>query len=139
MPQRVVVIWICSLCEEETDDPHAMTQLKITYGKTQATLDACKRCVESGPLAVLLEAVQPDKRGPGRPPKPAPVPTLLAPPKPGGLARTETGWYRCPDCEYTSATNQGVGVHRRHVHGYVNPKGAKGRALAKAEHQMNEH
>lgn len=136
MPQRVVVIYICSLCEEESQDPAANTQIKISYGKTQLSLDACKACLDADPLQSLLEAGQPEKRGPGRPPKPAgpPVPpALLAPAKPGGLARTETGEYRCPDCEHSAATPQGVGMHRRHEHGYVKPDGKKAKALAAVE------
>lgn len=129
MPQRVIVVFACSLCEGESTEPGFITEFKISYDKTQMSLDACKVCFDAEPMQTILGAAEREKRGPGRPPKVlerqavAPIIMNSVDPHDPKRGANQTGSFSCPEdgCRYTSPTAQGVGVHRRHVHGYQSP------------------
>lgn len=139
MPQRVVVIYICSLCREESDEAAFVTDLKITFGKTQRTLDVCKACVDTEPLAGLLDRAQPEKTE-----KSKSIAAVAEEEQcqycsewftPRGMSlhlsrahnvksqlvakkeKVGQGPNRCPECGFGAHNPQGLGVHRLKAHG----------------------
>ncbi len=148
MPQRVVVFYSCSLCSEESQDASFITELKITYGKTQLELEVCEICAKAEPLSTLLmHGRKPVGQKPS-PVKATPKPLVIGNPSdvkceycdewfsPKGIGlhlskthnvksktadMTETrgkGPHKCPDCDYGAKAPPGLAAHRRHAHGY---------------------
>lgn len=55
MPQRITVIYICSLCETETDEPGKVTPYQIVGPGKPLNFDICTACAEVGPFRDVLE------------------------------------------------------------------------------------
>lgn len=117
MPQRVVIIYTCSLCQADTDSGEKMRayQLALLDAKGEPglkwTLDVCATCEENDArLRALLDVGLRE----GKMPK-ARVPTRVD--------ATEA----CPECG-ERFTPQGLGNHRSKAHGVVSGYAAKKRA-----------
>lgn len=139
MPQRVVVIWSCSLCGTETDSQDKVTQYQLSGGGRSFAYDICATCVAAEPFASILAAGLSEKAQ-GR-----------ATPTPDGLVQCEfcektytalgmgmhlssahgvksrnriqlesrgkSGKLKCEDCGFRSNAPQGIAAHRAHRHG----------------------
>lgn len=98
MPQRVVVIWSCSLCGTETDTQDKVTQYQLSGGGRSFAYDICATCVAAEPFASILAAGLSEKAQ-GR----------ASTPTPDGLVQ-------CEFCEKTY-TALGMGMHLSSAHG----------------------
>lgn len=108
MPQRVIVIYVCSLCRSESEDKSAVTEFTLTGSGRTITLDVCNACRESGPLADILTAGL-DEQVAGKKPKPSAPPA-----KP-----TNDDLLPCPTCGQECKGPTGLGRHRAYAHGHV--------------------
>lgn len=143
MPQRVVVIWTCSLCPEETDSAEKVTQYQLSGGGRTLAYDICSNCAASEPFATLLAAGLAEGPAGRTSKKPERVPCKYCDQtfthqgmslhqakahnvKSGTAAllevRGKSGGHPCPECEFQSPNVQGLGAHRRAKHGIIGSK-----------------
>lgn len=97
MPQRVVVIWSCSLCNTEADSDDKVTQFQLSGGGRILGYDICTTCVAAEPFASVLAAGL-SENAKGR----------TAP-------SSEDGRVQCEYCA-KSYTPQGMGLHKKAAH-----------------------
>lgn len=149
MPQRIITIFICSLCASEFDAKEKVKPYQVMGGgRGTLSYDICDTCEAAEPFASLLAAGMSDRVA-GRKPK------VAAPPPEVGEKACEwcgevfsaqgmgvhqslahnvksktaileeargSGPHKCPDCGFGAGNPQGLGAHRRVRHGVAGPK-----------------
>lgn len=113
MPQRINVIYICSLCDSETDQPGKMTGFQITGLGRALEYDICTSCAEVGPFRDLLDRGLHGKN-------------LRA----NQIPATASGQASCPECG-DLFTPTGLSLHRSRAHGVLSAHAAKAEARGK--------
>lgn len=105
MPQRIVTIWSCSLCPEETDSSDKIKHYQLSEGKRVLVLDVCTNCEATEPFATIVSAALNEKFG-GRVP--------AAKPANGGVVYD--GYVTCRFCDEEFSPG-GLGLHQSKAHG----------------------
>lgn len=148
MPQRVVIIYSCSLCRAEFDSAEKVTPYKLSGGGKVLDFDFCATCeiTHEGLQALFGAGIQDRKAKASTPalPPPATIPCELCEesftPKGMGLHQSKIhgvksattakeeasgkGPHKCPECEFGARAPQGLAAHRSRAHGVpANPTG----------------
>lgn len=102
MPQRISIVYICSLCDTETDDPHKVTAYQIVGPGKPLNFDICTACEEVGPFREVLEKGIRERASKAAPK----VPQVLG-------AEPESGEHACKVCGRSFEAAQGRAAHQR--------------------------
>lgn len=140
MPQRVIIIWSCSLCQAETDKQSEMTPAELIIRGQTLTYDICEACEkdETG-LGAFVEAGF-RERGKAKKPKavPAAVPAAVAVQEPLIVETDEGPMLYCPECQDAFPTAPGLAQHRSRKHGVLAKTAAEAAQRGTGPHKCPE-
>lgn len=123
MPTRIITIYVCSLCQSETEVKEKVTPYQLTGGGGGAlNYDVCETCQVAEPFASLLEAGMSDRVAGRKPPK-AKSPVV-----------PDEGEVTCEICGHIYSA-QGIGQHLSRAHGVRTPY----RAALEARGKVGDH
>lgn len=139
MPTVTITIYSCTLCGAEYREGNSHFTLIDGDGITRA-YDVCSDCIAPGSAFQAVYAageLLPGQRGKLARAAQQPLPTSSAAPAPPKKAKkqvatslsaaTERDPLTCPECKadgttFRASKPQGLGAHRRHVHGVIGAK-----------------
>lgn len=138
MPQRVVVIYSCSLCKAEFDQPEKITPYKLSGGGKVLDFDFCSGCTvgHEGLQALFALGIQDRGTVAATDDKPARIRCEICdevftrsgmplhksrthnikPPPKNNSKAPGNGPHKCPDCNFGAHAATGLMAHRRSVH-----------------------
>jgi hypothetical protein len=103
MPQRIITIWTCSLCPEETENGEKIKHYSLSEGKRSIVLDVCTNCEMTEPFATIWSAGLNEKVG-------------ARTARPAEFALERDGTVKCRFCEDWFSP-MGMGLHQSTAHG----------------------
>lgn len=102
MPQRISIVYICSLCASETDDPDKVTGYQLSGPRKLAlNYDVCTDCAEVGPFHDFLDKGLRDTT------------KVVAPKRTAPMEAAATGAFPCRSCGHPYGAPQGRAAHER--------------------------
>lgn len=100
MPQRIVTMYVCSLCENESETTDFTETWQLTGPDAAVELDLCKQCRHGDERFLALAEIETWQNG-----------------RSAATAEPVEPVLTCPRCEKTSRAPQGMAAHMLHAHG----------------------